>query len=325
MSDPSSATGGITLQQQAARNVDAAQHAQDSDGKGPEKPRSLAGDAWRELRCKPLFLVSAGIIGIILLIGIAPGLFTHTSPVRGQFDNVRLGPNAHAWFGYDNQGRDVYARTIYGARASLVVSLASTVLTVIFGSVIGIVAGYYGKLVDSVLARFGDIFAGIPFVLGAIIILTTFDAPGSDPGEVLIIAQVVLSISVLAWPVVMRIMRSATLVAKQQDYVKAARGLGANTFRIMTKHMLPNTLAPVLVYSTILLGANIGAEATLAFLGIGLHAPVVSWGTMINEASQYVRVAPHMLLFPAAFVTLTVLAFSIMGDAIRDAFDPKSD
>ncbi|MDT7796602.1 MAG: oligopeptide transport system permease protein, partial [Actinomycetota bacterium] len=229
-----------------------------------------------------------------------------------------------AWFGYDNQGADVFARTIYGTRASLLVGVISTLLTVLFGSLVGIVAGYYGRFIDSLLSRFGDIFAGLPFVLGAIVILTTFNAPGTNPGAVTIIVQVVCSIAVLSWPVAMRIMRSATLVAKQLDYVKAARGLGASTPRIIFRHLLPNTLAPVLVYATIALGAFIGAEATLAYLGIGVRAPVISWGVMISDSRDYFRSDPHMLLFPGAFVTLTVLAFVMLGDGIRDALDPKS-
>lgn len=161
-------------------------------------------------------------------------------------------------------------------------------------------------------------------MLGAIVILTTFNAPGTSPGAVTIIVQVVCSIAVLSWPVAMRIMRSATLVAKQLDYVKAARGLGASTPRIIFRHLLPNTVAPVLVYATIALGAFIGAEATLAYLGIGVRAPVISWGVMISDSRDYFRSDPHMLLFPGAFVTLTVLAFVMLGDGIRDALDPKS-
>jgi oligopeptide transport system permease protein len=289
-----------------------------------DKPRSLAGDAWHELRRKPMFVASLLIILIVVVMAALPGLFTHVDPNAADLDHVRQGPSPLAWFGYDVQGSDVFSRVIYGTRASLLVGALSTTGTVAIGGIVGIVAGYYGRLTDSVLSRFADIFAGMPFVLGAIVILMTFNAPGSNPGEVRIITQVVLSIAVLSWPVAMRIMRAATLVAKQQDYVKAARGLGAGPLRIIVRHLLPNTVAPVLVYSTISLGANIGAEATLSYLGIGLRPPVVSWGVMISDAKDYFTVAPHMLLFPAAFVSITVLAFVMLGDAVRDAFDPKS-
>ena len=316
MTDPNLVGGGGANAAELARV--------DGPPTGPQKPRSLWSDAWRQLRRKPAFVASAVIILLIVLIAIAPGLFSSRDAGFSDLAHANEGPSADAWFGYDNQGQDVYARTIYGTRASVLVGVFSTLLTVLLGSVIGILAGYYGRLVDSLLSRFGDIFAGLPFVLGAIVILTTFNAPGSNPGAVTIIVQVVCSIAVLSWPVGMRIMRSATLVAKQLDYVKAARGLGASTPRIIFRHLLPNTLAPVLVYATIALGAFIGAEATLAYLGIGVRPPVISWGGMISDSRDYFRNDPHMLLFPGAFVTLTVLAFVMLGDGIRDALDPKS-
>ena len=289
-----------------------------------ERARGLGRDAWRELRRKPAFLVSAAIILVVLAMAIAPGLFTSADPNHAELAHVRQGPSAQAWFGYDLQGRDVYSRVVHGTRASVLVGLFSTLLTLLVGGTLGVLAGYHGRIVDSLISRFGDIFAGLPFVLGAIVILTTFNSPTSQPGEARIVVQVVLSIAVLSWPVCMRIMRSATLVARQLDYVRAARALGASSRRVMVRHLLPNTAAPVLVYATIALGAFIGAEATLAYLGIGLRPPVVSWGVMINDASNYVRAAPHMLLFPAGFVTATVLAFVLLGDAVRDALDPTS-
>ncbi|MEC3975954.1 ABC transporter permease [Amycolatopsis sp. H20-H5] len=295
----------------------------DDSGSGPQKPRSLWGDAWRDLRRKPTFVISAVIIAFVVIVAIAPGVFSSRPAGYSNLDMANMGPSADAWFGYDNQGYDVYARTIYGTRASLLVGVFATLLTVLFGGFVGIIAGYYGRLIDSILSRFGDIFASLPFILGAIVILTTFNAPGSNPGAVTIIVQVVSSIAILSWPVAMRLMRSATLVAKQLDYVKAARGLGASTPRIVFRHLLPNTLAPVLVYATIALGAAIGAEATLAYLGIGVRPPVVSWGVMISDSRDYFRNDPNMLLFPAAFVSITVLAFVMLGDGLRNALDPK--
>jgi oligopeptide transport system permease protein len=321
MSDPGA--GGAGLEQAAASAVSDLSHVDGSSQK-QGKPRSLWSDAWGELRRKPTFLISLVIIFIVVVMAAFPSLFTSVDPRAANLDNYLKKPSADAWFGYDVQGYDVYARAIYGARASLLVGLFSTLLTVLIGSVVGIFAGYAKSWIDSLLSRFGDIFAGVPFVLGAIVILTTFNSPTENPSATRIITQVVLSIAVLSWPVSMRIMRSATLVAKQQDYVKAARGLGASPLRIVFRHLLPNTVAPVLVYATIALGAFIGAEATLAFLGIGLRPPVVSWGVMISESRDYFQAAPHMLLFPAAFVTITVLAFVILGDAVRDALDPKS-
>lgn len=321
MTDPN-VSGSLTQ----AGNVAEAQHAAniDESGQHRQKPRSLGRDAWELLRTKPPFIISTIIILIVLLIAVFPQLFTSLDPTKTDLDLVRQGPSSHAIFGYDTQGRSVYARVIYGARASVLVGVLSMILTVLFGAVIGLVSGYYGRWLDSLLSRFGEIFAALPLVLGAIVIITTFNAGDPTPGPVRVVTQVVLSIAILSWPVSMRIMRAATLAAKEQDYVKAAKGLGASTRRIMLRHLLPNTIAPVLVYATIALGAFIGAEATLSYLGVGLRPPVVSWGVMISDAAEYVQVAPHMLLFPAGFVTVTVLAFVMLGDAVRDAFDPRS-
>ncbi|TWF92689.1 ABC transporter permease [Saccharopolyspora dendranthemae] len=288
-----------------------------------EKPRGLWSDAWRDLRRRPLFLVASALILLLLIIAAFPQLFTHVDPNFQILTKARDTPSAEAWFGYDNLGRDLYARTIIGARASILVGLAATLLTVLLGGLIGIVAGYFGGMVDTLISRFSEIFMGLPFVLGAIVILTTFNADIKTPSGTRIITQVVLTIAVLSWPISMRIMRSAAIAAKQQDYVKAARALGASPSRIIMRHVLPNTLAPVLVYATIALGGFIGAEATLSFLGIGLREPVVSWGVMIADSRNYIQAAPHLLLFPAGFLVITVLAFVMLGDAVRDALDPK--
>jgi oligopeptide transport system permease protein len=293
-----------------------------AESRKKDKPRSLASDAWHDLRRRPLFLISATLIAVLLVIALFPQLFTAVDPGRGDLARARQAPSAGAIFGYDALGRDVFARAIYGTRVSIVVGLVATIITVVIGGTLGLLSGYYGGRLDAVLSRFADIFFGLPFVLGAIVILSTFrDAVGNS--AVGISTIVILTISMLSWPVSMRIMRSAAIAARSQDYVRAARGLGASPLRIILRHMLPNCAAPVLVYATIALGAFIGAEATLSFLGIGLRDPVVSWGVMISEAQTYLRVAPWLLLFPGAFLIVTVLAFVMLGDAVRSAFDPK--
>ena len=286
-------------------------------------PRSLASDAWHDLRRRPLFGISVGLIAVLLVLAAFPQLFTSADPTAGDLARSRRPPSAQAWFGYDLFGRDVYARTIYGTRVSIIVGVLATTLTVLVGGTMGILAGYYGGWIDGLLSRITDVFFGLPFLLGAIVVLATF-RESIGGGAIGITALVVLTMAGLSWPVAMRIMRSAAIAARQQDYVRAARGLGASPLRIIRRHMLPNCLAPVLVYATIALGAFIGAEATLSFLGIGLRDPVVSWGVMISEARQYVRVSPFLLLFPAGFLAVTVLAFVMLGDAVREAFDPRS-
>ncbi|MEU0081461.1 ABC transporter permease [Micromonospora tulbaghiae] len=288
-----------------------------------QKPRGLLGDAWIDLRRKPLFWISATIIVVFLVMAAFPWLFTSGDAVNGTLERSRVEPSSSAWFGYDVQGRDVYARVIYGARASIVVAVVSTVLTLLVGGAMGIIAGYRGGWVDALLSRIADIFFGLPFVLGSIVILTTFNGSGTDNGEWTIMGLVILSLSVLSWPVVMRLMRSSVLATKEADYIVAARALGAGTGRIILKHLLPNCLAPLLVYGTIMVGSFIGAEATLSFLGIGLKSPVVSWGIMISEAQNYIRVSPFLLFFPAAFLVAAVLSFVMLGEAVREALDPK--
>lgn len=288
-----------------------------------DKPRGLLGDAWLDLRRKPLFWISAAIILFLLVMAAFPSLFTSVDPTRGDLVRSRVEPSGDAWFGYDVQGRDVYARVIYGARASIMVAVLATLGTILIGGAMGIMSGYFGGWVDGLLSRVADVFFGLPFVLGAIVILTTLNKPGSGNGYWKIISLVLFSLVVLSWPLAMRLMRSSVLATKQADYIMAARALGAGPGRIIMKHLLPNSVAPLLVYSTILVGSFIGAEATLSFLGVGLQSPVVSWGVMISETRDWVRVSPFLLFFPAAFLVVAVLSFVMLGEAVREALDPK--
>lgn len=317
MTDPTTATAGLGSAEGSAY-VTAAEH----QGSGPGKPRSLWSDAWHDLRRRPLFIIASAVILLLVVVSLFPGMFTSVDPTHKDLDFSRKPPSADAWFGYDVQGRDVYARVIYGTRWTLLVGVAASVLTVLVGSVFGILAGFLGGWVDGLISRIGEIFFGLPFLLGGIVILSLVRNAAVEDTLPIVFA-VVVSISALTWPVAMRIMRSAAIAAKQQDYVKAARALGARPARIIYRHLLPNCLAPVLVYGTIALGAFIGVEATLSFLGIGLRGDAVSWGVMISDARNFVRVAPHILLFPAGFLTATVLAFVMLGDAVREALDPK--
>lgn len=309
---PISGTTAAAVDLGATPGAETATHA--------ERVGSLWSDAWSDLRRNPLFLVSGLIVMAMLLIAVFPNLFTSVDPTAGDLSRSNRAPSSQAWFGYDLQGYDVYARTIYGARYSIIVGLLSAIGTTMVGMAAGMAAAYYGRWADAILSRIGDIFLGIPFLLGAIVILTTFNKSTS---VVAIVGIVVVSLVVLGWPVPARVMRSSVIQIKQNDYIAAARSMGASTPRIILKHLLPNALASSLVYATISLGAFIGAEATLSFLGIGLRTPVISWGVMISDASSRLRDAPHALLFPALFLTLTVLAFVLIGDAVREALDPK--
>ncbi|MFI6443244.1 ABC transporter permease [Kitasatospora sp. NPDC050543] len=287
----------------------------------PEKARSLGSDAWQELRRKPVFVLSALLILLLIVIAVAPGLFTSVDPRAGDLRTHFLTkPNySHLfqgdWFGYDGQGRSIYARMIYGARASVVVGICVTAGVTLLGGFTGMMAGYFGGWVDALISRITDIFFGIPLLLGSLVILNAF----TDRT----VWSVVFALVALGWTQMTRVMRGSVITVKQADFVTAAKALGAGTSRILVKHILPNAIAPVIVVATIALGGYIATEATLSFLGIGLQDPTISWGIDINSAQKVIRTAPFALFFPAGMLSLTVLAFIMLGDAVRDALDPK--
>lgn len=289
-----------------------------------ERPASLWGDAWRLMRRNPFFWISAAFIVLFITMAAFPQLFTAKDPYFCDLNMSRVGPGAGAIFGYDLQGCDVYARTIYGARSSILVGSLATLATLLIGATLGVIAGFAGGWLDTLLSRLADVFFAIPLLLGAIIIMFTWRSNSSTPYLVTVM-KVVLALSILGWPSLFRLMRSSVLQVKPQEYVQAARALGASPLRIITSHIVPNALAPVIVVATIDLGAYIASEATLSYLGIGLQAPVISWGIAISDGSGlgYIANAPHMLLFPSLFLSLTVLAFILLGEVIRDALDPK--
>lgn len=285
--------------------------------------RSLASDAWRAMRKNPLFWISAVMILVFVLMAAFPSLFTNTSPNEAVLAEARSRPGEGTWFGRDIQGYDIYSRCIYGARASILVGLFTVIGTVLVGGTIGIVAGYMGGWVDALLSRIGDVFFAIPLLLGAIIFLVSLPDFFNN-NYLLVVLKVVLALVVLGWPSLARLMRSSVIQVKPNDYVQAARALGASPMRVIRAHILPNALAPMIVVATINLGAYIAAEATLSFLGIGLQYPAISWGIDISSAIVGLRTTPHMLFFPGLFLSLAVLAFIMLGDAVRDALDPKS-
>lgn len=284
-----------------------------------DKPRSLAGDAWNDLRKSKIFWFASVLVVIVLLMAAFPSLFGAGNPGDCALSRQYDGPSGGAIFGYDFQGCDTYARTIHGARYSIMVGLLATVISGILGLAFGLAAGYFGGWMDAILSRFIDIVLGVPFLLAAIVLARRLS---SDPQSNGVLA-VTLTLGFLGWTTGARIMRSSVIAAKNQDYVAAARMLGSGPARLMMRHILPNSIASFVVVLTILLGVNIASEATLSFLGIGLKGDAVSWGIAISEASRNVRSASAPLVWPSLFLALTVLAFIMLGDAIRDAFDPK--
>ncbi|MFD9305559.1 ABC transporter permease [Streptomyces sp. NPDC060048] len=286
-----------------------------------EKARSLWGDAWADLRRNPYFVVSSVLILVLLVIASFPGWFTSVDPTKGDLINHFLGKpeiskvGSPEWLGYDGQGRSVYARLIYGTRASIIVAVAVTAIVTVVGSLTGMIAGYFGGITDAIMSRLTDIFFGIPFLLGAMVVLQAFTKRT--------VWTVVFALAFLGWTQINRVMRGAVITVKQADYVHAAKALGAGTPRILFRHILPNAMAPVIVVSTIALGGYIAAEATLSYLGLGLASPTISWGVDISAGAAQIRVAQHILLYPSIMLSITVLAFIMLGEAVRNALDPK--
>ncbi|MEU5378023.1 ABC transporter permease [Streptomyces sp. NPDC005968] len=285
-------------------------------GTGPAaKPRSLWSDAWRDLRRNPVFVVSALVILFLLVISVRPSLITSGNPLQCELARSQEGARAGHPFGFDGQGCDVYTRTVYGARASVTVGVCATLGVALLGSVLGGLAGFFGGAWDAILSRTTDVFFAIPVVLGGLVLLSVVTSNTVWP----VVGFMVL----LGWPQISRIARGSVITVKQNDYVQAARALGASNSRILLRHIAPNAVAPVIVVATIALGTYIALEATLSYLGVGLKPPSVSWGIDISAASPYIRNAPHALLWPSGALAVTVLAFIMLGDAVRDALDPK--
>jgi oligopeptide transport system permease protein len=280
-------------------------------------PTSLWRDAWQNLRGRPIFWVSAALILLVIVVAAIPSLFTSVDPTSCHLENSLAPSSAGHPFGYERQGCDVYARVIYGARASVTVGVLTTLLVVIAGAVIGALAGFYGKWLDAILSRITDIFFAIPLLLAAVVVMQVFSKNRN-------VLTVVIVLSLFGWPQIARITRGAVMSVKNADYITAATALGVSRFRNLVRHVMPNAAAPIIVTATVSLGIFIVAEATLSFLGIGLPTTVMSWGADISHAQASLRIQPSVLFYPAGALALTVLSFIMMGDVVRDALDPKA-
>ena len=281
-----------------------------------QKARSTWADAWDSMRRRPMFWISSILILIIAVVAMFPTLFTQVDPTSCFLKFSNGLPEAGHPFGFNRQGCDVFSRTIHGTQASVTVGLLATALVTLIGVVIGSLAGYYGGWLDAFVSRIGDIFFAIPTVLGAIVLMSVL--PAATPTSVAFV------LSIFAWPQIARIMRGAVLSATNSDYVMASTALGVSKFRILLRHVIPNAIAPVIVIATVSLGTFIVAEATLSFLGVGLPTSVMSWGNDIGQAQTSLVTSPQVLLYPAAALSITVLAFLMLGDILRDALDPKA-
>ncbi|MBV8929386.1 MAG: ABC transporter permease [Mycobacteriaceae bacterium] len=271
-------------------------------------------DAWRHLRTRPQFLVAALLIVLVLVVAAFPSLFTSADPTYADPNQSLLGPSVHHWFGTDLQGHDVYARVVYGARASITVGVGTTLAVLVVGVTLGALAGFFGGWLDALVSRTTDVFFGIPLLLAAIVL--------SQAWHQRTVWTVIAVLAVFGWPQLARITRGAVIAVRDADYVHAAKALGASRIQVLLRHVLPNAAGPVIVVTTIFLGIVIVTEATLSYLGVGLPPTTVSWGGDINLAQGRLRSGSPVLFYPAGALAVTVLSFMMMGDALRDALDP---
>jgi ABC-type dipeptide/oligopeptide/nickel transport system permease subunit len=261
------------------------------------------------------------LIGSLMLLGLivtavgAPWMATH-DPYHVETRHSLQPPQAMYLFGTDWLGRDVFSRVIYGARVSLQVGLIVEAVAVVIGVLLGALAGFYGRLLDTLLMRITDTFMAFPSLVLAIALMAVFQKPG--------LTNVIIVLSLLQWTSVARVVRGSVLAVKEDDFVQSAQALGASDRRILFRHILPNGMAPVIITATMGVASNIVSEAGLSFLGFGTQPPTVSWGTMLAQGRNYLTIKPWVCIFPGLALLLTVLGLNLFGDGLRDWFDPRS-
>lgn len=280
-----------------------------------EKERSLWSDAWRRLRKNTFAMVGLLILTIVALLAIFADVVAPHDPNLQDYMAAMKSPGRDHWLGTDNFGRDILSRIIYGGQISLRLGVLGTLIGASIGSVLGAVAGFFGGWVDTLIMRVLDIQMAFPGILLAIIVIAIM-----GDSEI----NVILAIGVFSLPTFARVIRGTFLVLREQDYVLAARSVGADSSRILFRHLLPNSLSPILVLSTIRLGTAILTAASLGFLGLGVRPPSPEWGTMLSEGRSYMQLAPHIAIFPGLAILITVVGLNLLGDGLRDALDPRS-
>ncbi|NLV72247.1 MAG: ABC transporter permease [Actinobacteria bacterium] len=283
--------------------------------------RSLRADAIRRLKKNKLAVAGLVWIIIVILVAITADLWAPYwlgDPVAidstTAAERMLLSPSVDHPFGTDKLGRDVASRVVYGARVSLLVGVVAVAIAVAIGLLMGALAAYYGGIWDAIIMRTADVFFAFPYILFAIVLIALL-----GPG----LQNVFIAIGVLGWPSIARVFRSSILSVKENEYVDAARAMGSSTRRILLRHIMPNAVAPIIVYATMSIGGAILTEAALSFLGMGVQPPDPSWGNMLDDARSFMLTAPWLMIYPGIAILTTVLAFVLLGDGLRDALDVK--
>ncbi len=284
------------------------------DGK-PAHGRSLFADSLRRLIRNPLALIGLGIVLLMIVMAVFAERIAPYSPYATDLSLYVQPPSVEHPFGTDDVGRDILSRVIFGARISLSVSLLAMTIGLSVGTVVGLISGYYGGIVDSLMMRLTDIFLAFPLLLLAIALVSAF-----GPSE----QNAFLALGIVTWPYIARLARGQVLALKTNEFVTAARSIGASDWRIAIVHVLPNMLTPLIVYGTIGIANAILAESALAFLGLGAQTPAASWGGMLSDMRSFLLSAPWLPTYPGMAIMLTSLGFNLLGDGLRDALDVKA-
>ena len=280
-----------------------------------ERPAtSLWRDAWRRLRRNRAAMAGAVVLVILTGVAVAAPMIAPYGPAEQDYDHVLEGFSLGHPFGTDNFGRDIYSRVLYGARISLSVGVLGVGLGLATGGAVGLIAGHWGGWLDDLLMRLLDVMLAFPQLLLAIMVITVLGV-----GDI----NVIVAIGIFSLPIFARVVRGQILSLKRLEFALAARASGAGEVRVLLAHLLPNTLATILVIASLRLGTAILTVATLSFLGLGIRPPAPEWGTMLTDGRQFLQIAPHVAIFPGLAIVVTVLAVNLLGDGLRDALDPR--
>jgi peptide/nickel transport system permease protein len=270
--------------------------------------------AWRKLKANKGALVGLVIILFFAVLAISAPILPIPDPIATSWSAIRKAPSAAHWLGTDDIGRDILSRMIWGARASLMAGIFSVAIAVVIGVPLGLVSGYFGGWIDMIISRVTEAFLAMPFLIMAIA-LAAFLGPS--------LTNAMIAIGLSAMPVFIRLTRGQVMAVKMEEYVEGARSIGLRHFSIISRYILPNVLAPILVQATLTIATAIIAEASLSFLGLGQQPPAPSWGSMLNVAKNFLSQAPWMAMWPGAAIFLVVIGFNLLGDGLRDALDPR--
>lgn len=277
-------------------------------------PMTPFKEIWASLKSNKRFMLGAIVIIILVLMTLFADLIAPFGMKAQDLSNALKRPNAIHWMGTDNLGRDVFSRVIYGGRTSLVIGLSAVSIALVIGGTLGILAGYYKGKVDILIMRLSDVLLSIPSILLAIAIVASF---GSS------MFNMIIAISIGSIPIFARIIRSSVLSLTEKQFIEAAHALGSSHLRIITKHILPNVLSAIIVQSSLGIATAILSAAGLGFIGLGLEASVAEWGLMLSSGRAYIRTHTFLTIYPGLAIMITILAFNMVGDGIRDALDPK--